>query len=33
MTGENKHTCIAWTSDNNGAYVCRVCGSEWDDKE
>ena len=30
---DGTHTCISWTSDNNGAFVCKVCGSECPEDE
>jgi len=28
LTDKDLHQCIAWTSDNNGAYLCKVCNKE-----
>jgi hypothetical protein len=30
LTDKDSHQCIAWTSDNNGAYLCKVCNREYD---
>ena len=31
LTDKDLHQCIAWTSDNNGAYLCKVCNKECDE--
>jgi hypothetical protein len=31
MTDKDLHQCIAWTSDNNGAYLCKVCNREYEE--